>query len=119
MKLLVAHWRFATMQENPRMVWGLDAEPDDELKQTSLPDWPVWAAAFASLTGVLGDLPDNAPDRELLDLLRRGWGLGAMGAITPEQLDDEYWLVMTDLQRTARYARKLADKTEARERAGI
>ena len=86
MKPIDAHGRFAVLCDSNFKDWQL---PDADPALVSQPDWPGWATAFASLTGELEDLADDADDATLLKTLRQGWGLYQMGALSQEQLEAE------------------------------
>jgi len=101
---LQSHARFAALVDAGHD-WAAEIEgipPDKTHYVWGQPDWPVWATAFCSLAGTLADLDNDAPDTELLDLLKHGWYCFREGIVTPAQVNAEHREVLADLEQWGR-----------------
>jgi len=86
MNSVIAHGRIARLCDQDFAGWRLNIDAKSERQIVTQPDWPLYAAGFADLSGSLSDLPDEAADESLVELVRHGFGLFKMGIVTEEQV---------------------------------
>ncbi len=83
---LLAHGRIAVLCDAGFSDWRLNLDAERQI--VSQPDWPLYAAGFAELSGGLEDLPSDADDAALLELVRHGIYLFRSGIIAEQQVVD-------------------------------
>jgi len=86
MKTLTAHGIIAMLCDSRFEDWRLNVDIERQL--VGQKDWPLYAAAFADLSGGLEDLADECDVDALLDLVRHGLYLFKSGIITEQQVVD-------------------------------
>jgi len=94
---LECHGRIAHLCDADFKDWRLNIDQKSERRIVSQPDWPLFAAGLADVSGGLGDLPDEASDEQLLELVRHGLYLYKSGIITEQQVVDARNAVLHDV----------------------
>ena len=96
---LLAHGRIAALCDAGFKDWHLNIDARHERLVTTAADWPCNAAALADLSGGLEDLPDDADDNALLELVRHGMFLWRQGIISEQQMVDAHNAVLHEVMR--------------------
>lgn len=85
MNVLIAHGKLASLCDANFQDWRLGIDPQSEAKAVAQEDFPADATALASISGGLEDLPNDADDESLLELVRHGIVLFGQRIISEQQ----------------------------------